>query len=137
MREDRAGHRLSWDRLLAGALIAVSAGTIAWGVSIELQASPLQSRLFTKLARGFSYTLESGPNPQPRFPEAGPYDERLGYARMPSFMQALEQQGFVITGQARLSPELAHFVDYGGFAVFREKAQTGVTLKDRAGEALY
>ena len=56
---------------------------------------------------------------------------------MPSFIRSLEQQGFVITQQARLSPELANFVDYGGFAVFREKAQTGVTLKDRAGEVLY
>src|SRR5512144_1314667 len=137
MRADRAGHRLSWDRLLAGALIAASAGIVAWGVSIELQASPLQSRLFTKLARGFSYTVESGPNPDARFPEAGPYDERLGYARVPSFMRALEEQGFVVTRQARLSPELAHFVEYAGFAVFREKAQTGVTLKDRAGEMLY
>jgi membrane peptidoglycan carboxypeptidase len=137
MREVRAGHRLSWDRVLAGALIATSVGVVGWGVSIELQASPLQSRLFAKLARGFSYTVESGPNPYARFPEAGPYDERLGYARVPSFIRALEQQGFVVTRQARLSPELAHFVDYGGFAVFREKAQTGVTLKDRAGEVLY
>src|SRR6266540_4295336 len=78
MREDRAGRRLSWDRVLAGALIAASAAVVAWGVSIELQASPLQSRLFAKLARGFNYTVESGPNPYARFPESGPYDERLG-----------------------------------------------------------
>jgi membrane peptidoglycan carboxypeptidase len=137
MREDRAERRLSWDRVLAGALIAASAGVVGWGVSIELQASPLQSHFFSKLARGFSYTVELGPNPDARFPESGPYDERLGYARMPSFIRSLEQQGFVVTQQARLSPELANFVDYGGFAVFHEKAQTGVTLKDRAGEVLY
>src|SRR5512132_4678010 len=103
MREHRAGPRLSWDRVLAGALIAVIAGVVAWGVRIELQASPLQSRLFAKLARGFNYTIEPGPNLQARFPESGPYDERLGYARMPSFIRSLEQQGFVMTRQARLS----------------------------------
>ncbi len=112
-------------------------GVVAWGVSIELQASPLQSRFFSKLARDFNYTIMPGPNPDARFPEAGPYDVRLGYSRLPGFIHSLEQQGFVVTQQARLSPELTRFVDNGGFAVFREKAQAGVTLKDRTGEILY
>lgn len=123
--------------MLAGVLLAGIAGALAWGVSIELQASPLQSRLFTKLASGFHYSVEPGSNPDARFPDAGPYDERLGYSRLPVFIRSLEQQGFVVTHQARLSPELTRFVDNGGFAIFREKAQAGVLLKDRAGEVLY
>ena len=118
-------------------MLAGIAGALAWGVSIELQASPLQSRLFTKLASGFHYSVEPGSNPDARFPDAGPYDERLGYSRLPAFIRSLEQQGFVVTHQARLSPELTRFVDNGGFAIFREKAQAGVLLKDRAGEVLY
>jgi membrane peptidoglycan carboxypeptidase len=137
MRQARAGHRLSWDRVVAGVMLAGIAGLAGWGLSIELQASPIQSRLFSKMARGFHYSIEPGANRDARFPEAGPYDERLGYSRLPAFIHALEQQGFVVTQQARLSPELTRFVDNGGFAVFPEKAQAGVVLKDRSGGILY
>jgi len=137
MRQDRARRRFSWDRILAGAVIATGVGVLAWGASIELEASPLQSRLFAKLASDFAYQVEPGPNPDARFPGSGPYDERLGYARMPGFLGSLHDAGFVVNQQARLSPELAGFIDSGGFAVFREKAQTGLTLSDRSGEVLY
>jgi membrane peptidoglycan carboxypeptidase len=137
MRQGSARRRLSWERVLVGVVVAGTVAVIAWGLSIELQASPLQSRLFSKLASGFGYSVEPGPNPEARFPYAGPYDERLGYARVPVFIRSLEEQGFVVTRQARLSPDLARFIEHGGFAVFREKAQTGFTLTDRAGEVLY
>lgn len=120
-----------------GVVAVATLSVLGWGLSIELQASPLQSRLFSKLASGFSYSLEPGENPEARFPHGGPYDERLGYARMPVMLRSLEEQGFVVTQQARLSPELARFIDHGGFAVFREKAQAGLVLHDRAGEVLY
>jgi len=113
------------------------ASVVLWGLSIELEASPLQSRFFSKISSGFSYDVEPGPSADIRFPEAGPYDERLGYAHMPGFIRSLEDQGFVITRQARLSPTLVSFIDYGGFPVFREKARTGLTLSDRTGEVLY
>lgn len=112
-------------------------GVVVWGLSIELQASPLQSRFFSKITAGFSYSVHSGQNADARFPEPGPYDVRLGYSQMPAFIRSLEDQGFVVTRQARLSPELAAFIDYGGFPVFREKARTGLTLSDRNGELLY
>ena len=137
MRTSGSRSRLSWDRVLAIMIAMAVGGVVAWGLVIELEASPLQSRLFSKLASGFSYTVEPGPNADAHFPKGGPYDERLGYALMPSYIQALEQQGFVVARQARLSPDLANFIDYGGFAVFREKAQSGLTLSDRAGEVLY
>jgi membrane peptidoglycan carboxypeptidase len=137
MRDGKAKRYLSWDRVLASSVFIGVIGVAGWGLSIELEASPLQSRFFSKLTNGFGYALEPGPNADARFPDGGPYDERLGYARMPSFIQSLQQQGFVITQQARLSPELASFIDHGGFAVFREKAQTGLTLTDRNGEVMY
>lgn len=137
MRSGRSRRRLSWDRVVVVVLAAGVAGVVAWGLSIELEASPLQSRLFSKIASGFGYVVEPGPNSEARFPAAGPYDERVGYARMPGFIRSLQDQGFVVTRQARLSPELTAFIDHGGFAVFREKARTGLTLSDRHGEVLY
>ena len=136
MRQARAGHWLSWDRVLAGVMLAGIAGLAGWGLSIELQASPIQSRLFSKMASGFHYSVEPGPNRDARFPKPDRMTSGLG-TRLPAFIHALEQQGFVVTQQARLSPELTRFVDNGGFAVFREKAQAGVVLKDRAGGVLY
>lgn len=137
MRDDQGRLRLTRDRIVIGLLMASVVGVVLWGLSIELQASPLQSRFFSKITAGFGYAVEPGRNPSPRFPDAGPYDERLGYARMPAFIRSLEDQGFVIARQARLSPELVAFIDYGGFPVFREKARTGLTLSDRNGEILY
>ncbi|MFO1112439.1 MAG: transglycosylase domain-containing protein [Rhodospirillales bacterium] len=137
MREDRSRRRLTWDRIVVVLLMAGIGGVVAWGASIELQASPLQSRLFAKIASGFAYSVQPGPNLEARFPQGGPYDERVGYARMPGFIRSLEDQGFVVTRQAQMSPQLVSFMDYGGFAVFREKARTGLTLSDRYGETLY
>lgn len=129
--------RLSWDRIVTGVVAAGIAGVAAWAISIELGESLLQSRLFTKLTSDFGYGVETGANPEARFPAAGPYDERLGYGRMPEFLRALDDQGFVVTRQARMSPTLADFVAHGGFAVYPEKAQAGLTLTDHGGEVLY
>ena len=78
MRAARARRSLSWDRILAGAVVAAVGGVVAWGLTIELQSSPVQARLFTKLASGFSYSVDPGKNPDVHFPDGGPYDERLG-----------------------------------------------------------
>ena len=93
MRTSGSRSRLSWDRVLAILIAMAVGGVVAWGVVIELEASPLQSRLFSKLASGFSYTVEPGPNADAHFPQGGPYDERLGYALMPSYIQSLETAG--------------------------------------------
>lgn len=48
-------------------------------------------------------------------PRSGPYDERLGYAQLPAFIEALSARHFVVTQQARWSPPLERFVDQGGY----------------------
>ncbi|MFO1126896.1 MAG: transglycosylase domain-containing protein [Rhodospirillales bacterium] len=89
------------------------------------------------MASSFSYHVEAGPNPDAKFPTAGPYDQRLGYARLGDFSTRLEKAGYTIEQQARLSPELAAFIDEGGFAIFDEKAQSGLMLYDRHGEPIH
>lgn len=108
-----------------------------WGISVEIEASPVQSRLISRLAGAFDYRVEAGANAEARFPEAGPYDERLGYALLPGFIRHLTEAGYQVDRQARLSPELVRFIDHGGFAIFDEKAQTGLTLTDRHGETIH
>ncbi len=126
-----------WRRAFAGAVWIAVAATLIWGISVEIEASPLQSRLFTKMAASFTYRVEPGGNPEAKFPEAGPYDQRLGYARLGEFATHLTEAGYAIEQQARLSPELSAFIDEGGFAIFDEKPQSGLVLYDRRGETIH
>ena len=119
--------------LLLGAGLCV----LVWGLSIELESSPVQWRLFTRLANGFAVSVEPGANLKARFPDSGPYDKRLGYTRIPEFLRALKAQGYVVDRQARLSPTLESFIDFGGFPVYREKSQAGLRILDRSNNEIY
>jgi membrane peptidoglycan carboxypeptidase len=124
-------------RILALCLGVVSLLAIARFGHIEIDASPMQLRLFTHLTDGFGYEVAEGPDPSARFPEPGPYDQRLGYSRIPDFADSLQAQGFVITQQARMSEDMQRFVDAGGFAIFPEKGRAGLTVFDGADRAVY
>jgi membrane peptidoglycan carboxypeptidase len=129
--------RLPWDRVLSTLILASVGGAIAWAISIELKASPLQARLLSRLADNLSFAVEPGANSESRFPGASPYDTRLGYAHMPDVLATLDRRNFVIESQARLSPDLRRFMDFGGFAVFPEKSQAGLSIADRDGRTMY
>lgn len=103
----------------------------------EVRSSNLQAGGFAVLARGLTFHLEPGPNPRPYFPDRGPYDVRLGYARLPSFLKRLQASGYRIDSQARLSPGLQQVAGSGLFAAYREKTQAGLQVVDRDGRPLY
>jgi membrane peptidoglycan carboxypeptidase len=124
-------------RLGATLLLAVFLFALVFGLRVELESSPLQWRLFTHLADRFSVSVESGANLEARFPEAGPYDRRLGYTRIPDFVHALQTQGYRIEQQARLSPALESFIDLGGFPVYPEKSQAGLEILDHSNIEVY
>jgi membrane peptidoglycan carboxypeptidase len=126
-------------RLRLGAVLLLGLFLIAlvWGIRVELKSSPMQWRLFTSLAERFSVSVESGANLDARFPDAGPYDERLGYAQIPDFLQALKAKGYRIDQQARLSPALESFIDLGGFPIYGEKSQAGLEILDHSNVEIY
>jgi len=97
---------------------------------------PVESVLVWRAVADFKYKVEPGPSPTLRFPQAGPYDQRLGYVELPSLVQRLMGRDFEVTSQARQSPALMNFIDAGGYAVYHEKSQAGLVLKDRRGETL-
>ena len=78
--------RMTRQRLLSRISLLVALAAIGWGLLIELESSPLQSTIFSTVSRGFSVSVEPGTSLAARFPEGGPYDERLGYTRIPSFV---------------------------------------------------
>ena len=111
--------------LLAGLLCG-----LAWVLTDEVQTSRWQAHWLSRLAPELHYTLEPGASPHIRFPGDGPFDERLGYHRLPERVQRLQQQGFVVTAQARMSPRMLEVVDQGLFAPYHEKSLVGLDLLD-------
>jgi membrane peptidoglycan carboxypeptidase len=129
--------RFRWERwLIGGVLLTATAGFGGAGY-LEMQASWLQSDLLSQYAQAMTFQVESGPSPMVPYPKQGPYNERLGYVRLPDFIAALTKGHFQIEQQARSSPQFNVFVQHGGFAVFREKTRAGLTVKDRNGSILF
>ncbi len=108
----------------------------AW-IAFEVRGSAAQAGLLSRAAAGMSFSLKRGAASNIAFPESGPYDERLGYTGIPKFVERLGKQGFSIERQAEMTPELQSFIARGGYAVYREKNQAGLSILDRDGTALY
>ncbi len=111
-------------------------GLIGYVAAQEMDQSYGQALFATHFVKQMSFSMADGPNPAIRFPGAGPYDRRLGYSSLPSFVGRLADRGFDVVRQARQSPMLAKFMDAGGFAIYREKYAAGLEIDDRHGEAL-
>jgi membrane peptidoglycan carboxypeptidase len=125
------------ERLALWALRAICLALLGWGVVLEARTSFLQSVLLSRATEGVSFTLADGPSADIRFPKAGPYDQRLGYAQLPAHIDALRSRHFVVERQAVPSTRLREFIDLGGFALYREKDHAGLQLLDRSGTAIY
>ncbi|MDP2785750.1 MAG: transglycosylase domain-containing protein [Sulfurimicrobium sp.] len=103
----------------------------------EAETSAYQARYLSRLAGELRYEVKNGRNPGLRIRQAGPYDVRLGYSRLPAMIKRLEQNGFEVSAQARISPRMQELIDRGLFAPYREKAQAGLSIFDANGEVLY
>jgi hypothetical protein len=89
----------------------------------EVRTSALQAEFFTRIDRQLTFKVEPGPAPADsiRYPQHGPYDERLGYASLPDFITKLNARDYAVTAQARMSPKMVQLVDRGIFATYHEK----------------
>ncbi|PKB23874.1 transglycosylase domain-containing protein [Janthinobacterium sp. 64] len=112
-------------------VLALIAG-VAWFVMREVRSSALQAEFFTRLDRQLAFKVEPGPAPAGaiRYPQHGPYDERLGYASLPDFITKLNARDYEVTAQARMSPKMVQLVDRGIFATYHEKNRAGLTILD-------
>ena len=116
----------------AAALVLLATGFIA----LEVRTSWVEAHLVARYALGAAFRVEPGVAPQIRFPTAGPYDERLGYTRIPAMAAGLAGRGFEIARQAR---HPAGFSDGPGFVfpLYHEKPAAGLTVVDQSGHLLY
>lgn len=113
--------------LLLGAVVA----------AYELIASPFQAMVLAGYGKRLTFQNETGENAGLRTPAAGPYDIRLGYVGLPEFVRRLKEQGFEVTQQARVSPDMARIDDFGLFMPYKEKSVAGLTLHDCRGDVMH
>ena len=103
----------------------------------EFRYAWLQSQWISDYASRLEYQLGEGPSEAIRFPEAGPFNQRLGYSLIPDFQPRLQQRGYGISQQARFSSELLDYADHGLFVPYREKTQAGLMITDARGQSIY
>lgn len=119
-------------RFCAGALAA----TLLAAVAYEVKTSYLQATLFTRIASDFDFHLGEGASDEIRFPRGGPYDERLGYSRIPLLVARLDSLGFDVARQARSSRSLLRWAERGVYPIYPPKGPVGLRVLDRREEPL-
>lgn len=123
--------------VVVAAVVAASLAALGWIAEQEARSALLQSTLLSRWAAAMTFSPQPGPDPTAHFPAAGPYDRRLGYARMPGFLSAMNGYGYRIERQAFVSPEMAWFAEHGFYPPYPQKDQVGLTLYDRLGSPLH
>jgi membrane peptidoglycan carboxypeptidase len=126
-----------WSRRFVGPLPSQRYSCSVGVPFTESRTSYLQSRLLSRWTANVQFAVRPGPSETIRFPKGGPYDERLGYAHLPSLVERLKARQFVVAQQARWSQPLERFVDQGGYAIYGEKSRAGLKLFDRDRNPLY
>ena len=106
-------------------------------VAFELQTSWVQSRAWATIARHSSFRTEAGAISAIPYPGSGPYDERVGYSQLPSFLNRLKAADFSVEAQARVSTLYLLLSRLRIYPVYNEKDQTGLSVLDRHSKPLY
>lgn len=128
-----------WKRLNGWVILLtlVIAGLGVLALTYELRTSNLQSRYLTRLAKSATFKLADGPAEKAWYPSHGPYDERLGYTRIPRTIEHLVNNDFAVTSQARQSEELLKLTAKGLYPPYAEKTKAGLTILDRNNTTIY
>ena len=124
-------------KLVAALLVVGLIAVFAWLVAEEVRTSAHQARYFARLASKAHFALGEGASPATRFPGSAPFDNRMGYAKLPQFVDRLGARDFEIHQQARMSQGMLDVVDQGYFAPYAEKLQGGLSIQGFRGESLF
>lgn len=103
----------------------------------ELRTAYFQSSELSRYAAQLTYQVEGGPSDAILYPGDGPFDRRMGYSHLPTFIDRLQNRGFEVLQQSRFSAPLMAYTEHGLFPPFAEKAQTGVAIEDCRGTPFY
>ncbi len=126
--QEGPSRRGRWLLVAAALLVAALAAAAA-----EARSSRIQAWFFSRFASGLEYHLGRGASDSIVFPQAGPYDVRLGYTRIPTLRGQLDSLGFDLTDQARVSPDFLEATRLGAYPVYRAKTSAGLGVLDHDG----
>jgi membrane peptidoglycan carboxypeptidase len=124
-------------KLFYPVLIILGVLVLSYGIYSEFQASRLQARYFSALARDMKFEVEPGASASIQYPKTGPYDQRLGYTELPAFLKRLQAKGYEIESQARVTHKLASLIESGRAPPYNEKTQAGLQVLDCRNEPLF
>lgn len=124
-------------RLIAGALLALLLLGGGFWLADEIRTSRLQAGELAEYAGRLRYEVADGASPAIRFPQHGPFDERMGYGELDRISQRLTANGYLVSRQARFSGPLLDYVERGYFPPYAEKSATGITVSDCRGDSIY
>src|SRR5688572_30509339 len=103
----------------------------------EIQASRLQARYFASIARDMKFRVHEGPSTSIRFPQSGPYDQRLGYSDLKGYIERLQRKGYEVEAQARVTHQLGDLIQAGYTPPYAEKSQAGLQVLDCRNDRLF
>lgn len=129
--------RTGYGEVIAARIALALLLVLVLAVLYDLKTFRLQAELFAWLDRRLTYEVRPGENAALRLPAGGPYDERLGYSRLPELQRRLLAAGFAVESQAVHSSALAGLVELGGIPPYRLKTRAGLTVLDRGGRPLH
>jgi membrane peptidoglycan carboxypeptidase len=103
----------------------------------EMQTSAFQAQYFSNLSSKANFTVGAGASSAISFPPPAPYDDRLGYSKLPAYVEKLTSKDFEITRQARISEGMADIINEGYFPPYAEKIQSGLRIFDCRNDSLF
>ncbi|WP_426150016.1 transglycosylase domain-containing protein [Pseudomonas sp. DC3000-4b1] len=118
---------------LAALLIVAAAVAARW----EMQNARLQATWLSRWAATLTYASGPGPSDHIVYPSAGPFDKRLGYSELDSYVSRLLERNYAVQRQMRFSPALMDYTERGLFVPYAEKPQAGLLIKDGTGAQVY
>jgi membrane peptidoglycan carboxypeptidase len=124
-------------KLFYAVLVVLGVLILCYAAYSEFQASRLQARYFSGIARDMKFVVEPGPSSSIRFPQTGPYDQRLGYSELPNLLKRLQAKGFEIESQARVTYKLGKLLEAGYAPPYDEKNQAGLQILDCRAEPVF
>jgi membrane peptidoglycan carboxypeptidase len=116
---------------------AIAFLVLCLAVFIEFQTSLLQSWIFTSTNERLFYSLADGPSKEIAFPRAGPFDERRGYSKVPSFETRLTAQNYRVTQQVRQSETMLTLEEHGVSPPYPERPDAGLEIVGADGAPLF
>jgi membrane peptidoglycan carboxypeptidase len=132
----RAISRLLLLYILGASIVIVTA--IASIIKKEVQTSKYQARYLSEISKQLSSELKPGHSSAIRYPDHGPYDQRLGYTLLPNEIARLETSGYSVTSQASMSPMMTRLVDdFGLFPIYKEKTRAGLRIVDQNDQPIF